>query len=248
MNVSPEYVTTLVLSVLATLIALSVHEYSHALAAYKLGDPTAKGLGRLSINPIKHLDLFGTLCMIFFHFGWARPVPINPRYFKKPTRDFALTALAGPLSNIILGFFSALIYLLCINLLHYTNNEFVNTLINNTVLFILLFHLLNVGLGIFNLLPIPPFDGSRIINVILPKRVYFGIMKYERYIYFGVIAWLLLGTNVYRFLLSFDFVSSSYFLSGFVRIFSLSDLISDAIYGISELMMRFWALLPGIDY
>ncbi len=245
---STDYTVRLILTVFAALLALSVHEFSHAYAAYKLGDPTAHRLGRLSINPIKHLDPFGTLCMVFFHFGWARPVPIDPRYFKKPTRDFAITAFAGPLSNIILGFLSALVYLLCINNLTYTDNEFINNLLYNTVLFIFLFHVINVGLGVFNLLPIPPFDGSRIINVFLPKRIYFGIMKYERYIYWGVIAWLLLGTNVYRTLLSFDFIASSNLLSGIARIFSLSDLIADAISGVSWLMMKAWALLPGINF
>ena len=95
----------LILSALATLITLSIHEFSHAFAAYKLGDNTAKYMGRLSINPLKHLDPAGALCMIFFRFGWAKPVPIDPRNFKNPKKDFALSALAGPLSNLILRFF-----------------------------------------------------------------------------------------------------------------------------------------------
>ena len=94
----------LILTAVAVLITLSIHEFSHAYAAYKLGDDTAKNLGRLSINPIKHLDPIGALCMLFFRFGWAKPVPINPRNLKKPKRDFAVSALAGPLSNLILGF------------------------------------------------------------------------------------------------------------------------------------------------
>ena len=94
----------LILTAVAVLITLSIHEFSHAYAAYKLGDNTAKNLGRLSINPIKHLDPIGALCMLFFRFGWAKPVPINPRNFKNPKRDFAISALAGPLSNLILGF------------------------------------------------------------------------------------------------------------------------------------------------
>ena len=98
---------TLILSVLAVIIALTVHEFSHGFIAYKLGDDTAKSLGRLTLNPLKHLDPIGALTMIFFRFGWAKPVPINPRNFKKPKRDFALTAVAGPMSNIILAFFSA---------------------------------------------------------------------------------------------------------------------------------------------
>ena len=114
----------------------------------------------------------------------------------------------------------------------------------NTLNFLFIFHVLNVGLGIFNLLPIPPFDGSRILNVILPPKMYFKIMKYERYIYWGVVAWLLLGSYVYNALMSVDIVASNTILSGIARIFSLSDLISDAISFISRMMLKFWALLP----
>ena len=95
------------LSAIAALISLTIHEYSHGYAAYKLGDPTAKALGRLSLNPIKHLDPVGAVCMLIFHFGWAKPVPINMRNFKNPRRDFAITALAGPLANLVMAFISA---------------------------------------------------------------------------------------------------------------------------------------------
>ena len=91
------------------LIALTFHEFAHGYMAYKLGDPTAKNLGRLTLNPLKHLDPIGTICMIFFHFGWAKPVPINSRYFKKPRRDMALTAAAGPIMNFILALFGMLV-------------------------------------------------------------------------------------------------------------------------------------------
>ncbi|MBR3999619.1 MAG: site-2 protease family protein, partial [Clostridia bacterium] len=86
------------------LIALTVHEVAHGYMAFRLGDPTARNLGRLTLNPLKHLDPIGTICMIFFHFGWARPVPVNSRYFKKPRRDMALTSAAGPVSNFIMAF------------------------------------------------------------------------------------------------------------------------------------------------
>ena len=92
--------------VIITLITLTVHEVSHGYAAYKLGDPTARNFGRLSLNPLKHLDPIGTVSMLLFGFGWAKPVPINTRYFKKPRRDMALSALAGPASNLIMSFFS----------------------------------------------------------------------------------------------------------------------------------------------
>ncbi len=241
---SQNYIVQLILSLAASLLAISVHEFSHAYAAYKLGDPTAKSIGRLTINPIKHLDPVGTLCMVFFHFGWARPVPIDPRYFKKPRGYFAITALAGPMSNILLAFLIAPLYLLCSKFFVYTGNAFLNSLMLNTLIFLYTFQIINVGLGVFNLIPLPPFDGSRIVNVLLPKKWYFKIMKYERYIYFGVIGWLLLGDGIYRWLIKLSFVSSNAFLSGAVRVFSLSALVSDAISFVSEIIMRFWQLIP----
>ena len=99
-----------ILSALAALVALTVHEYSHAYAAYKLGDDTAKNFGRLTLNPIKHIDPLGAICMIFLRVGWAKPVPINMRNFKEPRRGFAITALAGPASNLVMAFASALLY------------------------------------------------------------------------------------------------------------------------------------------
>ena len=105
-------IVSLALSALAVLIILPIHEFAHGYMAYKLGDNTARDMGRLSLNPMRHLDPLGALCMVVFHFGWAKPVPINPRNFKKPKRDFALTALAGPLSNLLMAFFSSFIYLL----------------------------------------------------------------------------------------------------------------------------------------
>ena len=104
------------LSAVVVLITLTVHEYAHALAAYKMGDPTARNLGRLTLNPLKHLDPIGALCLLIFHFGWAKPVPINARNFKNPKRGFAISALAGPAINLIISFFSALIYLVLLRL------------------------------------------------------------------------------------------------------------------------------------
>ena len=185
--------------------------------------------------------------MVFFHFGWAKPVPINPRNFEKPRAHFAISALAGPLSNILLGFLCAPLYLLLAKALTYTNHAFLNTLTYNTTLFFGLFHLVNIGLGVFNLIPIPPFDGSRIVNVLLPRKWYFKIMKYEKKIYFGVLGWMLLGNYIYSALISLSFIKSSAFLSGFVRIFSLTGLISDAINFISRLILNFWQLIPFLS-
>jgi Zn-dependent protease len=234
----------LVLSVLAVLIALTVHEFSHGYVAYKLGDNTAARYGRLTLNPIKHLDIYGAICMLFFHFGWAKPVPINPRNFKKPKRDFALCAIGGPLSNLIIAFLFAFFYLLAYKYFRFTDNELLNNILYNTLYFLAVFHTVNIGLGVFNLLPIPPFDGSRILNVILPEKWYFKIMKYERKIYLGVIIWLLLGGYLYGILTSIPMIAASPILSGILKIFSLSTLISEAVEAISALMLSFWKLLP----
>ena len=238
-----------VISAFAVLITLTVHEYCHGYTAYKLGDPTAKSLGRLTLNPIKHIDPIGALCMVFFHFGWAKPVPINARYFKKPKRDFALVALAGPLSNLIMSVFSALVYLIIYSSLKDVKfaSEFLLTFTQNILNFFYLFHLVNIGIAIFNLIPIPPLDGSRILNVILPERVYFGIMKYERTIYFAMLGWLLLGDYVVSFLLSVPLIAASPVLSSLVRIFSLSEILGYAIDGISSLIFKLWQLIPFLN-
>lgn len=236
--------TQLIFSALAALIALTIHEYAHGYVAHKLGDDTALSMGRLSLNPIHHLDPLGVLCMIFFHFGWAKPVPINPRNFDNPRKGFAVTALAGPATNIVAGFIATFLYVLCFNIFKTTDSAILNAIYNNTLLFLVYFFSINIGLGIFNLLPIPPFDGSRIINVLLPKKWYFKIMKYEKYIYWGVIAWLLLGQYVYYGLLSVPFIANSSILSAVAKIFSLSDIISDIINTITYGMIRLWTLLP----
>lgn len=235
-----------IFSAVAALIALTVHEYSHGYAAYRMGDPTAKNLGRLTLNPLHHIDPFGTLCMILFRFGWAKPVPINPRYFKKPKKGFAIVALAGPLSNLILSFFSAGAYLLTNALLKDVafESELWLTVAKNFILFLSIFYSLNLGLAIFNLLPIPPLDGSRLLNVILPQKYYFGLMRYERYIYFGLLGWLFIGNFFYRFLLRFSVIAESAFLSVFVKIFSLSELLGDLMALISDGILALWQLIP----
>ncbi|MBR6915951.1 MAG: site-2 protease family protein, partial [Clostridia bacterium] len=150
---------TFLLSLPIILIALVVHEVSHGYIAMKLGDPTARNLGRLTLNPLKHLDPIGTICMVFFHFGWAKPVPINTRYFKKPKRDMALTALAGPVSNFILGFFGILVYRILYaiftNVAGPTTPDLAINVMNTTLNFFYMFGFLNVSLGVFNLIPIP---------------------------------------------------------------------------------------------
>ena len=177
------------------LIALTVHEVAHGYMAFRLGDPTARNLGRLTLNPMKHLDPVGTLCMIFFHFGWARPVPVNSRYFKKPRRDMALTSAAGPVSNFIMAFLGALVYAILYTIFasHPVSNNIAAYIQIAALQLLQYFHFLNLSLGLFNLIPVPPLDGSRIFLTFLPAKYYFGIMKYERYIQLGLMILLYLG-------------------------------------------------------
>lgn len=164
--------------------------------AFKLGDPTARNLGRLTLNPLKHIDPIGTLCMIFFHFGWAKPVPINSRYFKKPRRDMALTAAAGPASNFIMAFIGIFLRQILIAIFNAfpASSSFVGYIQYAAIMLLTYFHILNLSLGLFNLIPIPPLDGSRIFLTFLPAKYYFGIMKYERYIQLALM--LLLWTGI----------------------------------------------------
>ena len=238
-----------VISALVVLITLAIHEYCHAYAAYKLGDNTARDMGRLTLNPLKHLDPVGAICMLLFHVGWAKPVPINPRNFKNPKKGFAITAIAGPLSNIVMAFFGALLYLIILASLRgvlFVRDSFEYNFWNNVLLFVSLFHTINLGLGIFNLLPIPPFDGSRILNVVLPPKAYFGIMKYERKIYYGVLIWLLIGDYVASMLRMIPLIANTPALNFIVGIFSLSDMLGTVISAISSVMISFWQLIPAL--
>ena len=183
----------ILLSLPVMLMALSVHESAHGYAAYRLGDPTARNLGRITLNPIKHFDLFGFLSMLVFHIGWAKPVPINARHFRNPRRDFAIVGAAGPLSNICL----AVIHLLLLRLVMFFTTEAymrgdlpaeTGLIVLSLIVYILYIGVaMNIILAIFNLIPIPPFDGSRIFYAFLPPKWYFGVMKYERYIMIGCI-------------------------------------------------------------
>ncbi|MBQ7315010.1 MAG: site-2 protease family protein [Clostridia bacterium] len=239
-----------VLSALASLIVLTVHEFSHAYAADKLGDPTAKNLGRLTLNPLKHLDIVGMLSMVFFHIGWAKPVPINARNLKKPKRDFALTALAGPLSNLICAFFAALLYLVAWRI--YVTSTFTSAFVENlalySVLFLLVFHQINLGIAVFNLIPVPPLDGSRILHLVLPPKLYFKVMRHDRTFYIALLLWLFLGDLLSTILLRIPFVQTSGVLSFIATyIVSLSNLVGVAIGWLSSLMISFWQLIPWLS-
>ncbi len=234
------------ISALAVLVILSIHEFSHGFIAYKLGDPTAKEQGRLTLNPLRHLDIFGALCMVFFRFGWAKPVPVDIRYFKKPKRDFALVALAGPVSNLICAFFGAFLYLAFFKFASSLTipNEFVYNLLYYTLYFLSAFHQINLGLAIFNLIPVPPLDGSRLLGALLPDRLYYKFLRYERQIYIVMLVWLFLGDRASNLLLSIPLVYTNPILSFIAEILSLSGWISKACGALSDLMISFFQLLP----
>lgn len=163
--------------VLAVLLCLTVHETCHGLAALALGDPTAREQRRLSLNPFRHIDWLGLAMMLAAGFGWAKPVPVDPRYFRKPKQGMALTALAGPASNFLLAALSLL--LSRVTMPHVISTDSAAYVL--TAFLRLWVPPLSIGLGLFNLLPIPPLDGAKVLGAFLPDRTYFGLMRYERY-------------------------------------------------------------------
>jgi Zn-dependent protease len=178
----------LILSAPAILFGLTIHEFSHGWVAWRLGDPTAKMMGRLTLNPLKHLDPIGTIALFLFRFGWAKPVPIDPRNFRHPTRDMAISGLAGPAANLLTAAAAGLI-LRMLDLFHV--GGFALTLTYYFVLF-------NLILCFFNLLPIPPLDGSRLLYHLLPPNLAAGYARLERYGFIILIGIIFLGqiTNV----------------------------------------------------
>lgn len=209
----------MILALPAILLSLSIHEAAHGYAAYKLGDPTAKNLGRLTLNPLKHINLFGFIAMLFFRVGWANPVPINTRNFKNPRKGMAISSAAGPLSNLCLAIiFTILLRLILIPIgsisegLYLTsgNRYWIDESLHQNAMFVVLSLLavmlylgisLNLNLMFFNLIPLPPLDGSRIAYIFLPTDLYFKIMQYEQYIMIGFI--VLLATNIITLPLGF---------------------------------------------
>lgn len=163
------------------LIAIIFHELAHGYTAYRLGDNTAKNAGRLTLNPIKHIDIIGLIFMIIFKFGWAKPVPINPFNFKNRKRDMILVSLAGPFINFTIAFI--IIFVLSFNIV-----------INPTIVRLLIITVwYNIMLGIFNLLPFPPLDGSKIVASLLPLKLEYYFYKYEKYLYLILV--ILIATN-----------------------------------------------------
>ena len=180
------------LRVLGVFLCLTVHETCHGLAAYALGDPTAKREHRLSLNPLHHIDWFGLAAMLLVGFGWAKPVPVDMRYFKKPKQGMAITALAGPVSNLLLAVL--LLFISRLVLEHYADTA----LCSGALDFLLMTAYMSIGLGLFNLIPISPLDGSKVVFAFLPDRAYMTLMRYEKYgmAVLFVLVWLGVGNNI----------------------------------------------------
>ena len=203
-----DFFTVALMRIIPALICITIHELAHGFAAYKLGDNTAKDMGRLTLNPIKHIDPLGLLMMLLIGFGWAKPVPVDMRNFKYPKWYMAITAIAGPASNILL----AVVVMFILGLISTSLGIFIDfssgvmfysgdaglvagSMIRNTVT-------LSIALAVFNMLPFPPLDGSKVVFSLLPESTYYKLMRYERY---GIIlllivmnSELLFGIDIFR--------------------------------------------------
>jgi len=181
------------------LFAITIHEYSHGKTALSLGDPTAKNAGRLSLNPIKHIDPAGAICLFLFKFGWAKPVPVNPRFFENPRRDIVLMSLSGPIANIAAAFVAGIFIRYFLLPWETYQIVFINLLF------------MNLGLGLFNLLPIPPLDGSHVLENVLPPKaaqkyrefgrygplLLLGIIMFDNFARTGILNLILIGPLIY---------------------------------------------------
>lgn len=185
MNLIPQLIYTLP----AVLIAISMHEFAHGYMSYKLGDPTPEQSGRLTLNPLAHIDPVGALALLFFRFGWAKPVGVNPYYYKNRKKGMVMVALAGPVMNYILAFLSIFI----MGIILKTTGGYAGNFLIYIFNFLNYLFIMNIGLGTFNLIPVPPLDGSKVLGAILPEDKYFKYMRYEKYGMIVLVALLYLG-------------------------------------------------------
>ncbi len=196
-----EALISILLSLPIIMLTISIHETAHGWMAKKCGDNTAYNLGRLTLNPLKHFDLFGFLAMLLVGYGWAKPVPVNARNFRNHKRGMALTAAAGPGINLIVGVICAVLAGVSggASAIIPFPNQFSADVYGWMISFLLLAAQYNFLFMIFNLIPVPPFDGSRIAYVFLPDRIYFGVMRYERQIMYGVLIAMVVLSNFTNF-------------------------------------------------
>lgn len=178
-----ETILDYLIKALVLFTAVPVHECAHAWVAEKMGDDTGRKQGRITLNPFAHLTLWGSLMMILVGFGWGKPVSVDPRNFKNPKKGMVLTSLAGPASNFIMAFLSMIAYKV-LALLSFAKDSSTLDMLATVFVYITL---INISLAVFNFLPIPPLDGSKIFNAILPEKWYFAIMKYENFIFIALI-------------------------------------------------------------
>lgn len=176
-NLDWSVLTNMILSVIPALICITLHELSHGYIAYRLGDKTAKNMGRLTLNPIKHIDIMGLIMMIAFKFGWAKPVPVDMRNFKNPKRDMAITAIAGPASNVIISCIFLFLYGVAYIPLSEAGGELSASILK--MLYVTAY--LSIAFAIFNIIPIPPLDGSKVLFSVMSDESYLKLMRYERY-------------------------------------------------------------------
>ena len=202
-------VLSILLSVIPSLVCITLHELSHGLVAFLLGDDTAKRAGRLTLNPLRHLDLMGLVMMVVAHVGWAKPVPVDMMNFKNPKRGMALTSLAGPVSNVLITcvFFFLYGLLLPLSAGGSAAGEYVLEMIQLTAI-------ISMGFAVFNLIPIPPLDGSKVLFSLVSDRAYYRLMRYERY---GMI---LLYALVFTNLLGGPLQTAISFLAGKLFVFA----------------------------
>ena len=191
-----EIITYVISCLVVIFITLPIHELAHGFVANKLGDPTARYLGRLTFNPLAHVDYIGAFSIIVFGFGWAKAVPVNMGNFKNPRRDMAITALAGPVSNLLMALVCNIIVCLFVYVI-----VFKSIVLYYIVMFFNYISQISVSLAVFNLIPIPPLDGSRIISAFLPPRIYYNLMRYERYFFMLLI--VLMASDVLAVPLSY---------------------------------------------
>lgn len=192
-----EIIIYIISSLAVIFITMPIHEFAHGFVATRLGDPTPRWQGRLTLNPLAHIDYMGAAAILLFGIGWARPVSVNPRYFKNPKRGMAITAIAGPVANVLLAFVFMLLYGVLGTIMKLISNVIVIDGLAVFITYVMFFFTyvaqISIYLAVFNLIPVPPFDGSRILFSFLPEKYYFKMMQYERYIVIGLFALLYVG-------------------------------------------------------